>query len=376
MLLSLVMAACGAPATESDPTATSAPDADASPTTGTSATAAPTTNATPSPQTPSDATPATGGADQGPCTPAAASTAPPTGLKRLVVGTGGTGGVFYPYGGGIARILTEKLADTEATAEVTGGSVDNLKLIQANEADIGLSTVDSAYDALLGQGSYAATGAVPACALAALYPSFLHVVALEGSGINTIADMQGKRISIGSAGSSTEDAADRLLEVAGLDPQSDISRDNLGVSESVAAMKDQKIDAFFWIGGLPTSAVTDLVATPNLTVKFLDTSEYLPLLTEQYGPVYTSFALPGGTYAGVDQDIPGIGINNILFVNANMSEQLAYDILKTLFDNLVEVQAIHPEAQKLSLATAMAGSSIPFHPGAIRFYTEQGVWQQ
>jgi hypothetical protein len=318
------------------------------------------------------AAPATGG--EGSTEPAAAPA--DSGEKtRLVIVTGGTGGVFYPYGGGLARILTEKLANTEATAEVTGGSVDNMKLVGAGDADIGLSTVDSAFDAINGVSAYA-DGKIPAATLAVLYQSFLHVVALEESGITTVAEMQGKRVSVGSAGSSTEIAANRVLEAAGLDPMNDITRDTLSVAESVAAMKDRKIDAFFWIGGLPTSAVTDLVATPNLPVRFLDISEFLPSMVEDYGPVYTPFALPQGTYAGLTADVPGIGIGNILFVNENMADELVTGILTTIFDNLDEVKTIHPEAEKLSLESAVVGSSIPFHPAAVQFYTERGVWQE
>jgi TRAP transporter TAXI family solute receptor len=138
-------------------------------------------------------------------------------------------------------------------------------------------------------------------------------------------------------------------------------------------MKDGKIDAFFWIGGLPTSAVTDLVTTGTVPVTFVPTAQYVPALVEKYGPSYTEFALPGGTYQGFDQDVPGTGIGNILFVNASMNEQLAYDITKTMFDNLADIQASHPAAQALTLETAVQGSSIPFHPGALRFYREQGV---
>jgi TRAP transporter TAXI family solute receptor len=362
----MLLVACGAAAPAAAPTA-----APAAPTT---AAAAPTA-ASAAPDTATAAPAAAGAADQGACTSEAASTEQPSGKVRLVISTGGTGGVFYPYGGGLARIITESMPNTEATAEVTGGSVDNMKLIQKGDADLGLSTVDSAYDASKGEGSYKDTGPIPACTIAVLYQSFVHVVALDGSGINTVADMKGKRVSVGSAGSSTEGAADRILEAAGLDPKADISRDNLSVAESVAAMKDGKIDAFFWIGGLPTAAVTDLVATPNLTIKFLPTEQFVEPMRQKYGPVYTAFALPKGTYAGIDQDIPGIGIGNILFVNAGMSEQQVYDILKTIFDNLDEVQKIHPEAKSLSVETAATGSSIPFHPGAIKFYTEKGTWK-
>lgn len=361
-----LISACGAAPAAQPPAATDAP-------------AAPAATEAPAAAPAATEAPAAGGsaaADQGPCTAEAAGGEMPAGKLRMVIGTGGTGGVFFPYGGGLARILTERMPDAEATAEETGGSVDNFKLVGGGEADIGMSTVDSAYDALLGQGAYQDTGPLPGCAIAVLYDSFVHVVALESSGINTVEDMRGKRVSVGSAGSSTEGAADRILAAAGLDPQADITRDNLSVAESVAAMKDQKIDAFFWIGGLPTSAVTDLVATPNLAVKFVPAAQYVDSIVAQYGPVYRAFDLPPGTYSGFDESIPGIGIGNILFVNAAMPEEQVHQILTTIFDNLEEVKEIHPEAQKLSLETATVGSSIPFHPGAVRFYTERGVWQE
>lgn len=310
-----------------------------------------------------------------PCTPENASGALARGKLRLVIGTGGAGGVFFPYGSGLADIITEKLENAEASAEVTGGSVDNMKLVQAGDADIGMATMDSAYNAINGADAYAETGPVPACALATLYTSFVHVVAPEESGIETLADMTGKRISVGSVGSSTEGVADRLLEAAGLDPSAGITRSNLSVTESVNALKDEKIDAFFWIGGLPTSAVTDLVNTPGIRVKFLDTSGFVDPLREKYGPVYTAYTLPKAVY-GLDADLQGVGIGNTLFVNANMPSELAYKLLTTIFGNLEAVQQVHPEATRLSLAGAVEGSSIPYHPGAIQYYVEQGVWQK
>lgn len=309
-----------------------------------------------------------------PCTPAKSTGVRADGKLRLVIATGNTGGIFFPYGGGLARLFTEKLANAEATAEVTGGSVDNMKLIQVNDADLGMSTVDSAYDARTGAGAYQETGAVEACALAVLYTSFVHVVARQESGIGSVADMKGRRVSVGSGGSSSEVAADRILRAAGLDPHADIIRDNLSAVEAVASMKDQKIDAFFWASGLPTPAITDLVATPNLPLTFIDTSAVVEQLRAQYGPVYTPFTLRQATYAGLTADVPGIGIGNILFVNAAMPVGLVYQLLDTIFTNLDEVHTFHPEAQKLRLETATVGSSIPFHSGAIQFYHEKGVW--
>ncbi len=293
---------------------------------------------------------------------------------RLVIATGGTGGVYYPFGGGLARVLSAKLPNADATAELTGGSVDNMKLVQAGEADLGLSTLDSAFDATRGIGSYADTGPVPARTLAVVYKSFVHVVTLEGTGIRKVADMRGKRISVGSAGSSTEAAADRILEAAGLDPRRDIRRDNLSVAESASAMKDEKVDAFFWIGGMPTAAVTDLATTPGRRIAFVPTSEFIEPMRAKSGPVYDPALLPKGTYSGQDADVPGIGVDNILFVNASMADAQVTALLTALFDNLEDVRKSHPEAAGLTLAGAAHRSPVPFHPAAVRYYEEKGVW--
>ncbi len=297
-----------------------------------------------------------------------------TGKLRLVVATGGTGGVFYPHGGGLARVLSAKLRNADATAEVTGGSVDNMKLVNAGEADLGFSTTDSAWDASRGTGSYTDTGPVPARTIAVLYRSFVHVVALEGSGIVRVSDMRGKRVSVGSAGSSTEAVADRVLEAAGLDPRRDIRRDNLSVAESAGAAKDEKLDVFFWIGGLPTAAVTDLATTPGRKIRFIRAAEYVGAMCAKAGPVYETDVLPKGTYPGLAEDVAGIGVGNILFANAAMPDVQVKAILGAIFDNLDEVHRIHPEAVSLSLDSAAKGSPIPFHPAAIRYYEEQRVW--
>lgn len=314
------------------------------------------------------------GDSRGACTSGNAGKDLPAGKLRLVVATGGTGGVFYPFGGGLARILTARALDVEATAEVTGGSVDNLKLVHEGEADIGFSTMDSAWDAFRGQASYADTGPISACAIAVLYQSYIHVVARAASGVRAIPDMKGKRVSVGSAGSSTETAADRILEAAGLDPRRDVRRDNLSVAESANALRDEKVDAFFWNGGLPTAAVTDLATTSRQPIVFLEAAQYVAAMREKAGPVYEPMTLPKGSYSGQSADVPGVGVGNVLVVQAGMPEALAIRLLGAIFDNLDEVRRIHPEAAGLSLAGAARGSSIPFHPGAIRFYEEKGVW--
>jgi TRAP transporter TAXI family solute receptor len=295
------------------------------------------------------------------------------GKLRLSVATGGTGGVFYPYGGGIARVLSKHVPNMQVTAEVTGGSVDNVKLVGAGDADIGFSTVDSALDGVNGAGAYADTGPQSIRVIAVLYDSFVHVITRANTKITKVSQMKGKRVSVGSAGSSTEAVADRVLEAAGIDPMRGVTRDNLGVSESVAALKDGKIDAMFWIGGLPTSAVTDLVTTGNVKVVFVPTGDLLPKLNAKYPDLYRSFTLPKSVYAGTPADVPGIGVANILFVDEGMKADVVEKILKGLFDHLDEVHAIHPEAKALSLAGASAKTAVPFHPAATAFYKARGA---
>ena len=293
--------------------------------------------------------------------------------RYLVIGTGGTGGVFYPYGGGLALLLSKKLAETQATAEVTGGSVDNVKLLGAGESQIGFSTMDSAFDGMKGEAAYKDAGPQAIASLAILYPSVLHVVATKSSGIKSIADIKGKRASVGSAGSSTESIADRVMAAAGLDPMADVTRDNLGIAESVNALKDGKIDVFFWIGGVPTPAVKDLVTTNAGDVTFIETGDLAAKLDATYPNVYLPTKLKAGAYAGVDSDLPVLGVDNVLLVPQSLDSVLVKEVLTAIFDNLTEVQAIHPVAKRLSLESASRPSAVPYHPAAVEFYASRGV---
>jgi TRAP transporter TAXI family solute receptor len=296
--------------------------------------------------------------------------------RYLTIGTGGTGGVFYPYGGGLALLLSKKLTDMEASAQVTGGSVDNVKLLGAGSAEVGFSTVDSAYDGMKGEGAYKDVGPQKIATLAVLYPSYLHIVALKSSGIASLADLKGKRVSVGSAGSSTESIADRIMVAAGLDPTKDITRDNLGVAESAGALKDGKADVFFWIGGVPTPAVKDLIATNGADVTFVGTGDVAAKLAEAYPGVYGSGKLKKEAYEILEADLDTLVVDNVLVVPEALDGGLVKEVLATIFDNLPDVQAIHPAAKRLSLETAAAKSAVPFHPAAIEFYASRGVKAQ
>jgi TRAP transporter TAXI family solute receptor len=250
---------------------------------------------------------------------------------RLSIATGGTGGVFYPYGGGIAKVITEHVPNVEATAEVTAASVDNIKFLRDKKADLAFTTADTLADAVNGTDVFQG-GKVPIRALAVLYHNYTHVVTLESNRIKTLADLKGRVVSTGAAGSGTEVVGYRILQALGINPSTDIHKQSLGASQSVDALKDGKIDAFFWNGGLPTAAILDLAHTPGLTLRMLSSAVAL--------------------------------------------EQLAYDITRALFEHKADLVAIHPEANKLALQSAIEGSPAPFHAGAIRYYTEQHVWGQ
>ena len=174
---------------------------------------------------------------------------------RISISTGGTGGVYYPLGGGLANILSKNVPGLQATAEVTGGSVDNLKLLGAGKTEVGFTMADSGWDALQGVDKFK-DGKINARTLVVLYPNRLQVVTIEGTGINKLADLKGKRVSTGSPGSGTEVIAFRMLDAVGIDKDKDIKKERLSVAESVNALKDRKIDALIWTGGVPTAALT------------------------------------------------------------------------------------------------------------------------
>lgn len=290
---------------------------------------------------------------------------------RLTVATGGTGGVYFVYGGGLARILTEKMQNTQATAQVTGGSVDNVNLVSSGDADLGLSTLDSVVDSLAGAGAYAQGGKREVSVLAVLYDNVLHAVAQPS--INSVAEMKGKRIGVGSAGSSTEGWADRTLEGAGLNPRSDITRDNLGVAECANAFADGKIAGFFWGGGIPTAAVRDLAQGGRTPMKLLDTSKELVAMNQKYPGLYRGFTIPANAYAGQTAPVATIGVANVIVVNTKAPAALVTRVLEGIFNNLTDVQGIHPEARKLNLQSAASKTAVAFHPAAEAFYKARGV---
>jgi len=292
---------------------------------------------------------------------------------NISIGTGGTGGVYYPMGGGIANVLSKYVQGMQATAEVTGGSVANLQLLGTGKADVGLSMVDAALTALQGVDKFK-SGKIPVRTLMVLYPNRMHMVTIESTGVKKISDLKGKRVSTGSPGSATEVMAFRVLEAAGLDKDKDVNRERLGVAESVNAVKDGKIDAFFWVGGIPTAAVTDLGATPGVKIQMIDNAEVVDAMNRKYGPLYVQDVIPAKSYPGQDTPNKVATVWNILVVHERMSDQVAYNIVKTIFDKKAELVTVHREALNFDYKFQTNDHSpIPYHPGAIKYFAEKGI---
>jgi len=290
---------------------------------------------------------------------------------KLSIVTGGTGGVYYPLGGAISTVIQKYIPGTEATVEVTGGSVDNLKLLGAKKADIGFSMADSAFDAYEGKKPF--TEKVPVRAVALFYPNSMQIVTLEDKNINKVSDLKGKRVSTGSPGSGGEVMAHRLLNAVGIDPKKDLTMERLSVAESVNALKDRKIDAFIWVGGVPTAALTDLAATPGLKMKLINHGQDVNAMTKEFGPIYTAGTIPAKSYPNQEKDVSNILVWNLLVVNADADEKLVYEITKLLFEKKPELVAVHKDAAGLTLENQKQKPPIPFHPGTIKYLKEKNI---
>ena len=292
---------------------------------------------------------------------------------RLSIATGGTGGIYYPIGSGMAGLLSKYVSNVHATAEVTSASVDNCLLLNKSKVDLALAVADTAWDAYQGKGK-GFREKVPLRTLVAVYPIFMHLVTLENRGIEKVTDLKGKAVSTGAPGGWTEFTAMRILESVRLSADKGVTRSRLGPSESTAALKEKKIDAYFWGGGIPAASVTDLAVTPGMKIKLIPLGDVVSILRDKVGPVYVKGLIPAGTYLGQDLDIPVALVWNLLLCHENMKEDLAYRIVKTVFEHQPELAAIQREARFLTPESQGGGGSpVPYHPGALRYFAERGI---
>jgi hypothetical protein len=292
---------------------------------------------------------------------------------RISIGTGGTGGVYYPLGGGLASVISKNVPGVDATAEVTAGSIANLQLIDAGKSEMAFTMADAAWDAVQGLDKFSGKK-VPLRTLVVFYPNRMHVVTVEGSGVNKFSDLKGKRVATGAPASGTEVMSLRLIEAMGLDPNKDMTRERLSVAESVNALKDGKIDAFFWVGGVPTAAISDLASTPGKRIKLIDHGDGADNMRKKTGPIYVKNRILANAYPGQAVETTNVDVWNLIVVPEKADEQLVYNITKTMFEKKDELVKVHKDASFLELQNQTSGASpIPFHPGAIRYFKEHGL---
>ncbi|CEA09606.1 NMT1/THI5 like protein [Arthrobacter saudimassiliensis] len=286
----------------------------------------------------------------------------------LSIATGGTGGVYYPLGGGFATAIRENIEGYDATVQETNASVDNVLLITNGSAQIAFSVGDVVSDAVEGIGEFEGKPQ-EICSLGNIYNNFLQAVTVDGTGITSAEELAGKVVSVGAPGSATEVGALRILEAAGVDPES-VERRQLGVAETVAALRDGTIDVGFWSGGLPTGALIDLASDGDMVL--LPIGQYAESMADKYGDYYLNEEIPAGTYEGQTEAVEAIASPNLLIASPNMDEQLQEDISRALFDNVEQLTQVHPAAKEMDPATAGDVSYVDTCPGSQTYFDSAG----
>ncbi|QDL93020.1 TAXI family TRAP transporter solute-binding subunit [Paroceanicella profunda] len=296
--------------------------------------------------------------------------APAFAQSQISIATGGTGGVYYPMGGGLAEIINKHVEGYSATAEVTGASVENMGLIATGDADLAIALADTVQQAYTGTGRFEGQKLPMVRAIGSLYANMVQIVTLADSGISSISDLPGKRVSVGAPGSGTEVNARTLLEANGISFD-DFTAQRLNFNETGDALNNGDIDAGFWSVGAPTSSILNLATTNAIRVIAL-TPEQIAA-ARKADPVFAELALPGGTYQGVDEDTATLGVPNVLVVSSEMDEETVYQITRAMYENIAELQAVHPAANETTVAFTMSATPVPLHPGAIRYFEEIGA---
>ncbi|NMG02457.1 TAXI family TRAP transporter solute-binding subunit [Azoarcus taiwanensis] len=290
--------------------------------------------------------------------------------QQLSIATGGTGGVYYPIGGGLAELINRHIDGYSAVAEVTGASVENMGLIARGDSDLALALADSVYQAYTGTGRFEGRQIAETRAIGSIYPNAVQIVTLAGSGISSLQDLKGKSVSVGAPGSGTEVNAAAILEGNGIS-YDEMRVQRLNFNETADALRDGDIDAGFWSVGPPTSSIMNLAATRDISIVPLTADEIER--SQAVEPVFAPYTLRAGTYDKQGSDVLTISIPNVLVVHADMSDDLAYAITKVLFEKTDELIAIHPAANDTTVEFSLTSTPVPLHPGSLRYYEEIGA---
>lgn len=301
---------------------------------------------------------------------AAVAAVPAFGQTQLSIATGGTGGVYYPMGGGIAEIINKHVEGYAATAEVTGASVENMGLIATGDADLAIALADTVQQGYTGTGRFEGQQLPMIRAVGSLYANMIQIVTTADSGITSIDDLKGKRVSVGAPGSGTEVNAMTLLAANGISFD-DFTAERLNFNETADALANGDIDAGFWSVGAPTSSILNLATTNDIRIIGLTDAQIAA--ADAADPTFAPTTLAGGVYEGVAEDVATLGVPNVLVVSSEMDEETVYQITKAIYENITELQAVHPAANETTIAFTLSATPVPLHPGAIRYYEEAGA---
>ncbi len=290
--------------------------------------------------------------------------------KDYILATGGTSGTYYPFGGAIANIWNTKIENMNVTAQATGASAENLRLINKGEAEYAIVQNDVMDYAYNGTDLFAGEKLTNLATIGTLYPEVVQIAVSKDSGIKSVADLKGKRISVGDAGSGVEFNAKQILEGYGL-TFDDIKKNNLSFKESAEGIQNGTLDGCFITAGVPNSALQELAFTAGLSLIPVE-GEAASKIMEKYS-YYTLTTIPAGTYKGTDEYISALAIKATLAVSAKLDTDTVYEMTKALFSNLPELATAHAKGKEVSAENAVKGVSVPFHPGAVKYFKEVGL---
>lgn len=297
------------------------------------------------------------------------------GTEYVTIVTGSTGGTYYPVGTIFATLWNDKLGDQGVNASVqsSGGSVENLNMLKSGEAQLGIAMANLTLFAYRGEGKFEGNQFEDVRFVTALWPDVTQFVVTESSGINSLADLKGKRFNVGAAGSGTEYSSNVILSSVLGYSFDDITPEYLGYFEASSAMQNGQLDGMNAEGGIPTSAVSE-VAASKTAVKILSFSDEDYAKIVEVAPYYGQFTIPGGLYSNVDQDVKTVGIKSTLICSAEMDETLVYNLLKSIYDNYDDIKTSHKALEAMTIEEALNGlPPVPLHKGAIKFYEEMGI---
>jgi len=292
--------------------------------------------------------------------------------KQLIFTTGAMGGGFYAIGGGMAAYINSAVKAVSVTAQASGGVNENINRLDMGVADVALSSHWDAYQAYRGEGQFKKKF-TNMSGLGILFKNWSEPYTVKKSGIQTFADLKGKKISVGAAGGSMHKFMSMYLQAHGIDPEKDVKLVYLPPMESVDAIRDGQIDAVMEIAGIPTAAITDLSVTSPITI-----IQFAPGLREKFlkdNPMFVPLTIPAGTYKGVDKDVLTVGMLAIWACRNDLPEDLAYQMVKAIYSNegLAYLKKVHAAALSITREDAAKNMPIPIHPGALKFYKEAGL---